>query len=676
MASSRNVQGRGYMGKILFADLDSGTISYEEPNEDFYRTVLGGVGIGAKVLWDHMKPGADPMGPENLLGFTTGLLTDTGALFAGRFTVVGKSPQTGGWGDANCGGYFSPALKRSGVDALFFRGESHEPVYLYLDEKGAELRDAADLWGKDTIETERTLRERHGKRAQVACIGPAGEKRSYMAGICNDGGRIAARSGLGAVMGSKKLKALVAAGRMRVGVSDRERITALSQAFRRRLEGGKGFKRVLGDRLFGFVGWLTRKGPFYTRQPADLFRLMMSKYGTASMTAMSAESGDSPVKNWAGAGYTDFPLTRSQKIGAEAVARYETRKYGCFSCPLRCGAALRVTDGPYPIEKMHRPEYETLCALGTLLLNDDLHAIFHLNDLLNRAGMDSISCGATVAFAIECFENGILSKADTDGLELRWGNSDAIIDLAEKIIRREGLGDLLADGVKIASQKIGRGSDAFAVHCGGMEPPMHDPKFDPGFGMAYLCEPAPSRHMVSSYMLLDLERLERHFKRARKTPAFMTPKERYRYDNKGEAMALGSFFRMLVDCGGLCVFGTQIGGDMPLIQWFNAATGWDLSDDEYLVIGERVEQLRHAFNLREGINPVRDFRLHPRIIGNPPLGKGPAKGVTLDPDAMAQAFYAAMGWDLATGKPEPARLERLGLNDLLSVLYPRHGPGE
>ena len=311
---------------------------------------------------------------------------------------------------------------------------------------------------------------------------------------------------------------------------------------------------------------------------------------------------------------------------------------------------------------------------GTLLLNDDLQTIFRVNDLLNRAGMDTISCGAAVAFAIECFENDILTTKDTDGLELRWGDGGAIIKLTEMMIKRQGIGDILADGVKLAAERIGQGSEAFAVHCGGMEAPMHDPKFDPGVGMAYSCEPAPGRHSVSSYMLLDLERLDRLFRGAKKTPAFMTAKERYRYDNKGEAMAVGSFFRMLVDASGACTFGTQVGADIPLIQWLNAATGWNLSDQDYLVIGERIEQLRHAFNVREGLNPSRDFRLHPRISGHPPLDKGPAKGVSLDLEGMAEAFYKAMGWDLSTGLPDPERLERLKLDEVVAALHPNRSP--
>jgi aldehyde:ferredoxin oxidoreductase len=519
------------------------------------------------------------------------------------------------------------------------------------------------------VETEQALKEAHGKLAQAACIGPGGERLSYMAGISNDGGRMAGRCGLGAVMGAKKLKAVVANGRQRVEVADLQQMRKLSREFRDRLQGGKRLKRYLGDRLLGWVGRMTRMGPVYSRQPADFFRLMLSKYGTASTTALSAEGGDSPVKNWGGVGYVDFPLKRSQKIGPDTLSTYETRKYGCYSCPLQCGALVSTKEDPYPIQEMHRPEYETLCAFGALILNDDLASIFRVNDLLNRAGIDTISCGTAVAFATECFEKGILTTQDTDGLELSWGDSKAMVALTEMIIQRKGLGDLLADGVRIAAQRIGRGAEAYAVHCGGMEPPMHDPKFDPGFGMAYLCGPTPGRHMVSSYMLLDLERLDRRFKRAGKPPAFMTPKERFRYDNKGEAMALGTFFRMLVDAAGCCAFGTQVGGDIPLVEWLNSATGWNLSGEEYLVIGERVEQLRHAFNVREGLNPVRDFRMHPRMCGNPPLEKGPAKGIALDQDAMASAYYEAMGWDVSTGLPHKERLEGLGLDDVLSALY-------
>ncbi|MBI5586329.1 MAG: aldehyde ferredoxin oxidoreductase family protein [Deltaproteobacteria bacterium] len=669
MAENNLPNGKGYWGRILWVDLSSGKITFEDLDDALYEKFLSGAGLGAKILWDRLPAGIDPLGPENILGFTTGLLTDTGTLFSGRFTVVGKSPLSGGWGDANAGGYFSPWLKRSGFDALFFSGAAERPVYLYLDDRTAELREASDLWGADTLETETRLKERYGPRVQVACIGPAGEKLSRISGIVTDRGRIAARSGLGAVMGAKRLKAVVAAGTRRVGVADRRQINRLAKEFQERLAGKKGLQRFLTDGLMGMMGRITRHSRIFPRQPADLWRLLLSKFGTTAITAMSAESGDSPIKNWGGVGYLDFPLSRSQKIGAEAVLKYETKKYGCFSCPLHCGGLLKIEAGPYPIPEMHKIEYETLGAFGGLLLNDDLFTIFKINDLLNRAGMDSISCGGAVAFALECFENGILTSADTDGLELRWGNAPAILQLTEKIISRQGLGDTLADGVKRAAEKIGRGSERFAVHCGGVEPAMHDPKFDPGFGTAYACEAAPGRHTVSSYTYLDLQVLEKKFKKAKKIPSLTTYKEKYRTDNKGEALAVNGFFKMLIDGAGVCLFGTQIGGNFPLTEWINAATGWQRLPDDYLATGERIAQLRQAFNLREGLNPKKDFRLHPRIYGDPPLPKGPAKGITLDMEALTNGYYQALHWDPATGRAEKEHLIALGLEEIIPVLY-------
>ena len=467
--------GQGFCGKILHVNLGQGSHEYETLDEAFYKKYLSGVGLGARVLWDRMKPGADPLGPDNVLGFTTGLLTDTGSLFTGRFMVVGKSPLSNGWGDSNCGGYFSPFLKRCGVDGVFFYGQADTPVYVYLEEDKVGILDATELWGLDAVETENKLKEIHGKRVQVTCIGPAGEKMVRFAGISNDGGRYAGRAGLGAVMGSKRLKAVVAAGRTRVGVKDKAKISELTKTFRNSLEKGKGMQRIIGDRLFSVVGWITRKGSVYTRQPGDLFRQILKKFGTAGLTAMSAETGDSPIKNWGGIGYTDFPLKRGHKIGAQALASYETKKYGCYSCPVRCGGIMKVGDGPYPIDEMHKPEYETMCAFGGLALNDNIHTIMKINDLCNRGGVDTISCGGVTAFAMECFENGLLTTKDTNGLELRWGDGEALVRLTEMIINREGIGDLLAEGVKRAAEKIGKGAEKFAVHAGGVELPMHDP---------------------------------------------------------------------------------------------------------------------------------------------------------------------------------------------------------
>jgi aldehyde:ferredoxin oxidoreductase len=423
--------------------------------------------------------------------------------------------------------------------------------------------------------------------------------------------------------------------------------------------------RVLGDTLLGATGWLTRVNPIAPRQPADLWRLMLARFGTPALTAMSCESGDSPVKNWGGSGAGDFPLRRSQKLGAEAVLRHQIKPYGCFSCPLRCGGIVELKDGPWPTEAMHKPEYETLCAFGALLLNDDLGSIFRINDICNRAGIDTISTGATVAFAVECFEAGLLTLEDTDGLELRWGASQAIVTLVERIIDRQGVGDLLADGVQRAAARIGKGAERFAVHAGGMELPMHDARFDPGYAATYTCEPTPGRHTISAFTYLELQVLEKQFSRAPRLPPIAFKRSKGNPTGKGEMLAVDSWYKMLVDVAGACFFGTQVGGPLPLVDWFNAACGRALAADAYLEIGERIHQLRHAFNVREGINPARDCRPHPRMIGAPPLGTGPHKGTTLDADGFIREYYRAMHWDLATGRADREHLERIGLREAL-----------
>ncbi len=665
-----NSANKGYCGKILHVDLSKGEVSHQELDEAFYKKYLSGIGLASKVLWDSIKAGTDPMGPGNILGFTTGLLTDTGTLFTGRFTVVGKSPVYNGWGEANCGGYFAPYLKRCGFDAVFFRGRSPKPVYFYLDENSTRIEDASHIWGLDTYETESRLKEQYGKRVQVAAIGPAGEKLSFIAGICTDGGRIAARSGLGAVMGSKNLKAFIVAGKIRPGVFNKKEIANLSKAFLKKINRLKFLERFMGDRLIAIWGRLQRPGWIYPRLSADLWRIILGKFGTSCLTVMSAECGDSPIKNWGGSGYRDFPLSKSQKIGAESISRYHKKKYGCFSCPIRCGAVVEISNGTYPIKRMLQPEYETICAFGSLLLNNDINSIFKLNDLVNRGGIDSISCGSTLAFAIECFENNILDLNDTGGLDLRWGNGEAIIKMTEMIIHREGLGDILADGVKSAAERIGKGAEAYAVHCGGVEAPMHDPKFDPGFILSYFCEPTPGRHTIASYQFLDLQSIEKKFTRAKKRPVMVTRKGRFTYEGNAENISVNSLYKTLIDCAGACLFGTQIGGDIPLCEWMNAATGWNLSNDEYLHIAERVHLLKHAFNVREGINPIRDFRPHRRVYGKLPFLKGPARGVTLDIDLLAEEYYRAMHWDKDTGKPDLLHLQNMGLSEISEVLYP------
>jgi len=598
------------------------------------------------------------------------VLTGTGALFSGRFEVVCKSPLTGGWGDANCGGNLAPAIKRAGYDGVFFIGASDKPVYLLLTDEKAELKDASGIWGKDAIETEGAVKAdcEGEKKLQVACIGPAGEKVSLISGISNDGGRFAARSGVGAVMGSKKLKAIAVGGKAKVTSVNKDVISDHSKKFGKALNKADLLQKIMGSWMVKLAGRMTRLNPMAMANPGDFWCQVLKKYGTMGITSMSAEAGDSPVKNWGGVGHIDFPLKQGSKISDDAVLNYQTKSYGCFSCPIKCGGIIEVKDGPWPIEEMHKPEYETLCVFGTLCLIDDLKALFKLNDMCNRGGIDSISAGAVVAFAIECVENGKLTKDEVGGIDLGWGKAEGAIKLLEMVIDREGIGDVLADGVKKAAEKIGKGTEEYAVHAGGQELPMHDPKFDAPQGLAYEVEPTPGRHTISSITWQELILLDRYDKNADKVKPIQSKKQKGAASGKAKNQAINSRLMQLVNSSGVCMFGVCCGPKYPMFEYLNAATGWDLSDEDWMQTGERIETIRQAFNVREGIT-YKHTKMHGRAKGLPPMTKGPHSDVTIDAETMAREFYDEMGWDFETGKPLKERLEKLGLDEVVKDLY-------
>ncbi|MBT8489593.1 MAG: aldehyde ferredoxin oxidoreductase family protein, partial [Deltaproteobacteria bacterium] len=476
--------GKGYMGKILMVDLTSKEIHEEVIPDNVYRQYLSGTGLASYILYNRIPAGADPLGPDNILGFMSGLLTGTGVLFAGRWMVVGKSPLTGGWGDANCGGNFSPAIKRCGYDGIFFSGISEKPVYLYINNGRVEIRDASHVWGKDAVEAEKILIQETGGHSRVALIGPSGEKLSLISGICNDRGRLAARSGLGAVMGSKKLKAVVLDGAKRIPVHDRDEIKKLSQKCNKWVQFQPPF---LPGPMMAWVGALMRFFPTQLALDGMLYKTLLRKWGTVSMNQMSIEMGDAPIKNWKGSN-EDFGPELSARISPDVFSGPTIARYHCYACPLGCGGRIR-TDA---LGQTHRPEYETVLSLGGLCMNTDADSIFRMNDKLNRAGMDTISAGGTLAFAMECFEKGLIRPEDTDGLDLTWGNSRAMEELLDRMIHREGIGDLLADGVRKAAAKIGKGSEQYAMHVQGSEVPMHDPKFQPGLATTYKMDATPA----------------------------------------------------------------------------------------------------------------------------------------------------------------------------------------
>ena len=619
----------GYAGRIGFVNLSTGEIKQEALDERAARQFIGGYGIGVRLLFERQRAGIDPLGPGNILGFTTGPLTGTPTPTGGRYTVVFKSPLTGGWGDSNSGGYFGSELKAAGWDAIFVSGISSSPKYLLVSNMGLELKEASHLWGRDTNETEEILRkELNLPKLRVACIGPASERLSLISGIVNDKGRIAARGGGGAVMGSKRLKAVAVHGATKVAVANGEKLNQLRKDFIKELHELRGFSKILVD------------------------------YGTCGTTGTLVGSGGTPIQNWLGAGLQAFPTV--ERITDPEVIRYQQKRYRCANCPIACGGILNVSAGPYPVGEIHKPEYETMAAFGPLCMNDDLFSIFKMHDMCNRSGLDTISAGSVLAFAMECFEKGLINRTDTDGIELTWGNPKAMIAMLEKIICRQGLGDVLADGVKLAADRIGKGAEAYAIHIGGQEPGMHNALFLPSRGTGFVCDPTPGRHTAAPMARLDAG------------PAVIAPYpelqyqnfERYQYRGKGPASAAISCYWQVGTCAGVCLFPVIYFGNFPLIDFINAVTGWEMTVQEVLQTGARIQSLRQEFNKREKIE-LSSRKLHPRMAGTPPKTDGPLKDITVDIETLSSEYYSAMGWNPENGFPSEETLNKLGIQELV-----------
>jgi aldehyde:ferredoxin oxidoreductase len=617
----------GYAGKLLFVDLTAATIAEESPEEGFYRSCIGGTGMGAKVLLERMEPGADPLGPENMLGFVTGPLTATGVYGGGRFMVTTKSPLTGGWADSNCGGTWGPELKNAGYDGVFFTGAAERPVTLVIDGAHARLDAADHLSGKDTYETDDMLQAELGEPGKwaISCIGPAGEQCSRLAGIVHEKGRIAARSGVGAVMGSKRLKAIAVRGAKgaRIGVADKEGLKAVQKLY------GQALKN-------------------------SAFLKGLSAAGTGGGVSFLLSIGDCPTSNWAATGTDAFPTCGN--LDTPNMDVYKLKAYGCSTCPVRCGALLRIDEGPYASQdETHRPEYETLGALGALCRNDSAEAVIRANEICNRFGIDTISAGGVIAFAIECYENRLIDLADTGGLELTWGSSAAVVALTEQMGRREGFGAVLADGCKRAAERIGKGSEQYAMHVGGRELPLHDPRIAPCQGTFYISDATPAQHCGPQAMSM----LEQGAPLGPDPLLQSDAKEFFGgYERKGDYYARGASYWQLLSSAGLCALYAQF-DTPPVVELLRPVTGWDIDWKEGIKAGKRILTLRQAFNVREGLGPD-DFRLPKRFEES--LSVGPAAGHDVPFARLREEYFQAMGWDPQTGKPLPETLADLGLD--------------
>jgi len=617
----------GYAGRLLFVDLTKRAISERTLSEELARNFVGGYGIGARVLYEMMKPQADPLGPDSILGFVSGPLNGTGAFFGGRYTVVCKSPVTLGWNDANSGGFFGPEMKRAGFDAVFVSGVAEKPAYIYVKDGKAELREAQALWGKDTVETQEALiRETGESRLRAALIGRAGEQQSPMACVINDEHRAAGRGGCGAVMGSKNLKAVVVRGVGDIPVAHPDKIKAINAEILEYMKGGPTAEQV---KLWG-------------------------AYGTGGITAGAGLSGDAPVKNWGGVGVIDMGEEALTKLASFSFdAQYNTKKYACAQCPLACGAHYKVDTGKWPVGETDRPEYETLAAFGTMMLNADAASIIKCNHICNRYGLDTISVGATVAWAIECYENGLLTRGETGGIELEWGNAEAIVAATQAIADQTGFGKVLALGSAGAATRLGKGVQ-YLQTVRGIELPMHDPRFSPRFARTYQTDPTPARHVKGGLGIID----------------FRSPNEvKYSYEGRGELDTAITCHTEVMNASGACLFG---GFSMPqgaVPRLLAAATGWDLREEDVLRMGKRIMNMRHVFNLREGQKSA-DGLLPGRCVGEPPLTDGPLKGVTIDHRKLAASFFESIGWNKETLVPTQESLKDLGgMDDVVLDLY-------
>jgi aldehyde:ferredoxin oxidoreductase len=615
------------MGKLLFIDLSSGRHETRPLTDELAKGFLGGPGLGAKILYDEMPAHTDPFAPESVLGFVSGALNGTGALMAGRYTVVCKSPVTGGWNDANSGGTFGPRLKAAGYDAVFLKGVSPKPVYVFIDDGEVIIKDASAIWGKTTIETENAIKKEIGdNKLGIALIGPAGERKSRMAAVMNDTHRAAGRGGPGAVMGSKNLKALVVRGKKIPQIADKETQVAVN-------------KEV--------VTW-GKEGPIKEIVAG------YSAHGTGVAYESCILCGDASVKNWTGAGIVDISEEDRKAVFAPVMdAKYKKKKYNCDSCHIGCGAMYSLEDDEYDLSDTGRPEYETVGMFCSQMLNADPVLLNRCNLLCNEYGFDTISAGGTVAWAMECYNEGILSKDELDGIELTWGNSDAILELTKKICKGEGVGLILQEGSQYAADHFGKGHSALVV-ASGMEIPQHDPRWSPGLARTYKYDPTPGRHVKGGIGIMY---------------GALPPEVKYNFEDTGEKDLGGVISLEIVNSGGYCLFTSFCMPPGAQVRLINAVTGYNYSQEEANQLGKRMYIMRHAFNLREGMRR-KDFKISDRIIGKPPLEKGPQTGVSIDVEKLADNFFASIGFK-ADGVPAKETLVEIGgLESVIKDLYP------
>ncbi len=609
---------KGYNGIIAHADLTTGKIGYEQISEDIARKYLGGVGLAAKILWDSTTKDTAPLSPDNLLIFMTGPLTGSIVPKSSRYIVAGISPATNIWGQAHSGGSWADELRHAGFDGIVVKGQSSQPVYLWLQNGRAEIRDAQHLWGKDTYDTSDLIQRETDEKASVACIGRAGEKLVKFASIMNDGkqGRAAARCGLGAVMGSKKLKAIAVRGTRALSFFDEEKFKVCAQ-------------RIL-------TTFPVRKPEIVMEE--DVTRLYnFFKFGRASL------------KN--------FSKGASEPVSVYPEDLRNSKPLYCKHCPYGCMESRQVSNG-----ERHNV-WEAWGPLGTNCNIANPEATQQAYSLCNRYGLDAISTGTVISFAMECFEKGLITEDDTDGIKLTWGNPEAMVEMVRKIGEREGFGELLGEGVKKAAEHIGGIASEYAMHVKGLEFPAHDPRCLSSLALGYATGSIGAAHMETQ----AADELENVYEedRTRTAPelGFPVALERFDPNGKGRLVAKTQDFGCLLDSLTVCLY-------LSLAQWvqpsqyvelLNSAIGWDMDLDEFLLIGERIFNLKRLFSVRRGISRKDDIL--PMRILTQRLTKGGTRGNIPHLGFMLNEYYSFRGWS-EEGIPTQERLIKLGLDKL------------
>lgn len=596
------------LGKILRVNLSTGNILREEIPAEVRKDFVGGRGIGINYLFRELATGIDPLGSENKLILVNGILAGTNAQGCARWLAMTKSPLTGGIGRACCGGSFGAYMKFAGLEAIIIEGSAPSPVYLFIDGTRAELRDARDLWGMDTQKTQESLENKHEGRLETACIGPAGEKMVRFATITN-GLRTASRCGVGTVMGSKNLKAV-----------------SIQAAGTPALHDPATFKELVRKQIDILKNHPRRQG--------------MSRAGTTGITQYVNTLGVYPVKNFQEGYLKDWEV-----LSSDAFQKVKVKSAGCYSCMTRCGQVHQVKEGPYCGITSEGPEYETIWAFGGLLANTELGSTVVADHLCDYLGLDTISTGVAISFAFELFQRGILTLEDTGGLELTWGNHQAMLHLIKQIGERKGLGNLLAEGVKRAAEALNRGAEEYAMHVKGLEFGGYDPRGIKGYGLSYATSNIGASHMYG-----------------RPREELYGQADRFTEEGKGKFIVNAQSQLAIDETMILCCFGnsgmtTQLMGEL-----MKAATGIEeLADPAYLgQVGERILCLERAFNIREGFSR-QDDKLPKRFIQEKLQNAGPSTGMVIQNlDGLLDEYYDALGYT-REGIPSEERLEQLGL---------------